>query len=183
MAKKKRISSNGANNASNGSGNRPGSTGGPSLRVDGTSPAADSLIAAKSVNTAANTRARPAAASSAAVSLPLEVERGDWSVVILALMMFLAPAVGVPNEYMLQDTLTDQRTRDRSLLNQSAIRSLINEHQLGRRDHSRQLWGLLTLELWLRAFIDERPERRAIQFRAQSRCRCGNQFGGLPDDY
>ena len=37
--------------------------------------------------------------------LPAEVERGDWTVVILALMMFLTPAVGVPNEEMLQDTL------------------------------------------------------------------------------
>ncbi|MDO9404270.1 MAG: O-antigen ligase family protein [Polaromonas sp.] len=37
--------------------------------------------------------------------LPFEVERGDWTVMILALMMFLAPAVGVPNELMLQDTL------------------------------------------------------------------------------
>ncbi len=37
--------------------------------------------------------------------LPLEIERGDWTVVILAVMMFLAPAVGVPNELMLQDTL------------------------------------------------------------------------------
>ncbi len=69
---------------------------------------------------------------------------------------------------MLHDTLTDQRTRDRGLLNQHAIRALTNEHQLGRRDHSRQLWGLLTLELWLRAFIDQRPERTAIQFRAKT---------------
>ena len=69
---------------------------------------------------------------------------------------------------MLMDTLTDQRTRDRGLLNQNAIRALTNEHQLGRRDHSRQLWSLLTLELWLRAFIDERPERRAIQLRAET---------------
>ena len=37
--------------------------------------------------------------------LPPEVERGDWTVVILALMMFLTPAIGVPNELMLQDTL------------------------------------------------------------------------------
>ena len=43
--------------------------------------------------------------TSAVVPLPEEVERGDWTVVILALMMFLAPAIGVPNEIMLQDTL------------------------------------------------------------------------------
>ena len=43
--------------------------------------------------------------ASAVVPLPQEVERGDWTVVILALMMFLTPAIGVPNELMLQDTL------------------------------------------------------------------------------
>ena len=43
--------------------------------------------------------------TSAVAPLPQEVERGDWTVVILALMMFLAPAIGVPNEVMLQDTL------------------------------------------------------------------------------
>ena len=38
-------------------------------------------------------------------ALPQEIERGDWTVVILALMIFLTPAIGVPNELMLQDTL------------------------------------------------------------------------------
>ena len=43
--------------------------------------------------------------ASAVAPLPQEVERGDWTVVIFALMLFLAPAIGVPNEMMLQDTL------------------------------------------------------------------------------
>lgn len=59
---------------------------------------------------------------------------------------------------LLHDTLSDQRTRERGLLNPRAVRALVNEHQLGRRDHAQQLWGLLTLELWHRAFIDQRPE-------------------------
>jgi asparagine synthase (glutamine-hydrolysing) len=59
---------------------------------------------------------------------------------------------------MLNDTLSDQRTRERGLLNPRAVKALVNEHQLGRRDHAHQLWGLLTLELWHRAFIDQRPE-------------------------
>ena len=37
--------------------------------------------------------------------VPIEVEGGDWTVAIFALMIFLAPALGVPNEEMLQDTL------------------------------------------------------------------------------
>ncbi len=40
-----------------------------------------------------------------ALTLPGEVTRGDWTVPILAFMMFLAPAAGVPHEMMLQDTL------------------------------------------------------------------------------
>lgn len=38
-------------------------------------------------------------------ALPGEVVRGDWTVAILAVLMFLLPAIGVPNEEMLQDTL------------------------------------------------------------------------------
>lgn len=37
--------------------------------------------------------------------LPIEITRGDWTVFILGMMMFLAPAIGVPHEEMLQDTL------------------------------------------------------------------------------
>lgn len=41
----------------------------------------------------------------AAGPIPAEIERGDWTAFILAAMMFLAPALGVPHEEMLQDTL------------------------------------------------------------------------------
>ena len=44
-------------------------------------------------------------ASASTTTLPPEVERSDWTVAILALMMFITPAIGVPSEYMLQDTL------------------------------------------------------------------------------
>ncbi len=109
MAKKKRISSSNSGSNGNSSGNRPGNSGNsPQRGVDGTSPVEDSpgtQNTTKPVNVTASTRVRPQATGNAAVSLPVEVERGDWTVVILALMMFLAPSVGVPNEYMLQDTL------------------------------------------------------------------------------
>lgn len=56
---------------------------------------------------AANPAARQTGAPAGAAGLPLptEVLKGDWTVALLALMMFLAPALGVPNELMLQDTL------------------------------------------------------------------------------
>ncbi|TWO68097.1 O-antigen ligase family protein [Caenimonas sedimenti] len=50
-------------------------------------------------------RPTQAAATAAPAPLPGEVVRDDWTVVILAVMMFLAPALGVPTELMLQDTL------------------------------------------------------------------------------
>jgi O-antigen ligase len=48
-------------------------------------------------------RSRSSAAPEAA--LPAEVVRGDWTVFLFTLMMFFAPALGVPHEEMLQDTL------------------------------------------------------------------------------
>ena len=37
--------------------------------------------------------------------MPLELGRGDWTAIVVALMLFFTPALGVPNELMLQDTL------------------------------------------------------------------------------
>ncbi|HVZ43611.1 MAG TPA: O-antigen ligase family protein [Ramlibacter sp.] len=46
-----------------------------------------------------------AAAEQAALRLPAESTTGNWTVWILALMMFIAPAAGAPTEELLQDTL------------------------------------------------------------------------------
>ena len=59
---------------------------------------------------------------------------------------------------LLSDTLTDSRTHQRGYFNQQAVEGILDEHRRGRRDNSRHLWGLLTLELWHRAFIDRQPE-------------------------
>ena len=59
---------------------------------------------------------------------------------------------------LLYDTLTDGRTRQRGYFNQSVVDEILDEHRRGRRDNSTHLWGLLTLELWHRAFIDRKPE-------------------------
>ena len=39
------------------------------------------------------------------LAMPLELGRGDWTAIVVALMLFFTPALGVPNELMLQDTL------------------------------------------------------------------------------
>ncbi|MCJ0763306.1 O-antigen ligase family protein [Variovorax terrae] len=50
-------------------------------------------------------KARIAAATRSTLALPAEIGKGDWTAILLALMMFFAPAMGVPHEEMLQDTL------------------------------------------------------------------------------
>ncbi len=59
---------------------------------------------------------------------------------------------------LLHDTLLDRKTRERGYFNERTITSIIKEHERGRRNYARHLWGLLTLELWHRAFIDRQPQ-------------------------
>ena len=93
MAKKKRISSPGSS-ANNNSPATPATVGVGTASQDETGQMGRDLAGKKS----------PTFYKRVAL-MPAEVERGDWTVVILALMMFLVPAIGVPNELMLQDTL------------------------------------------------------------------------------
>ena len=53
-----------------------------------------------------------------------------------------------------REILLSRRARERGLLAMTVVERLIGEHESGRRDHSRQLWALLTLEEWHRQFVD-----------------------------
>jgi O-antigen ligase len=53
----------------------------------------------------ARIRSGAAVPNSGLLSLPAEIGKGDWTAIILALMLFFTPALGVPHEMMLQDTL------------------------------------------------------------------------------
>ncbi len=53
-----------------------------------------------------------------------------------------------------RELLLSQRARQRGILEMEAVERLIDEHERGWRDHSRQLWALLTLEEWHRQFVD-----------------------------
>lgn len=70
--------------------------------TDGTPPVPSSINPSVAVNTAVQPAPRP---ERAVLALPAEAGPGDWTAVLLAVMMFLAPALGVPNEEMIQDTL------------------------------------------------------------------------------
>ena len=57
-------------------------------------------------------------------------------------------------KHFVDDTLLSDRAATRGYLRPEGVRTLVNEHQLGRHDHSGRLWALLCLELWFREFID-----------------------------
>jgi len=50
--------------------------------------------------------------------------------------------------------LSETDIRRRGLFRPEAVRRLVSEHRSGRRDWSMPIWQFLTLELWMRAFLD-----------------------------
>jgi asparagine synthase (glutamine-hydrolysing) len=57
---------------------------------------------------------------------------------------------------MAYDVLLDPRSLARGYFRPEAVRRYLDEHAQGRADHQYRLWSLLLLELWHRAFIDQR---------------------------
>ncbi|HVG21723.1 MAG TPA: asparagine synthase (glutamine-hydrolyzing) [Blastocatellia bacterium] len=70
---------------------------------------------------------------------------------------------GAPSDYwlandlkeMVDDLLNENNLRRRELFNPPAVRKLIDEQRSGRQDWSAQVWQFLTLELWMRTFLDQ----------------------------
>jgi asparagine synthase (glutamine-hydrolysing) len=58
-----------------------------------------------------------------------------------------------PLRPLLEDLLDERSVRDAGLFEFSEVRRLIDEHQLGLRDHRKPLWTLLQLELWRRRWL------------------------------
>lgn len=60
---------------------------------------------------------------------------------------------------LIDEYLLSSRTLARGLFDPNAVNELVAEHQNGVRNNADRLWALLTLEMWLRQFIDgERSE-------------------------
>ncbi len=55
---------------------------------------------------------------------------------------------------MMQDLLSTETLKRRGLFNISFVEKLIREHVAGYADHSTKLWGLMSVEMWTRKFID-----------------------------
>ncbi len=54
----------------------------------------------------------------------------------------------------LRAVLLDPISLDRGIFRPEAVRTLIEEHESGLRDHAYRLWALLMLELWFRRYLD-----------------------------
>jgi asparagine synthase (glutamine-hydrolysing) len=73
---------------------------------------------------------------------------------------------GAPADYwlanelrpMVDDLLSKSRVHQRGLFNPAAVQRLIDEQRSGREDWSIQVWQLLTLEIWIQTFIDQKPD-------------------------
>lgn len=61
-----------------------------------------------------------------------------------------------------EDLLVSRGSLGRRYLRPERVWRLWLEHQRGIRDHSSQLWALMVLELWLRTFVDQAPDRGAL---------------------
>jgi asparagine synthase (glutamine-hydrolysing) len=80
----------------------------------------------------------------------------------------LAPWFRGPLRELLADTLLSAACLKRGYYDEAVLRGYVEDHLAGRRDRSRELWTLLTLELWHGAYIDRAP-RRAHPYQTPAR--------------
>jgi asparagine synthase (glutamine-hydrolysing) len=55
---------------------------------------------------------------------------------------------------MVDDLLSESQIRERGLFRPEAVRAFVDEQRRGVQDWSMQLWQFLTLEMWMRMFLD-----------------------------
>ena len=65
---------------------------------------------------------------------------------------------------MVDDLLSETNIRKRGLFQPKAVRRFVDEHRSGAEDWSMQIWQFLTLEQWMRVFLDAGAQRSAEEF-------------------
>jgi asparagine synthase (glutamine-hydrolysing) len=55
---------------------------------------------------------------------------------------------------MCEDLLLSSKTQERGLLNYDYVKTLLNDHQSGDKNNTREIRALMALEIWFRKFID-----------------------------
>jgi asparagine synthase (glutamine-hydrolysing) len=86
----------------------------------------------------------------------------------------LSPWFRGPLRSLLADTLLSATALGRGYYQPATLRRYVDDHLGGRHDRARELWTLLTLELWHRTFIDAVPRRQGFAPPARS-------FGRRPE--
>jgi asparagine synthase (glutamine-hydrolysing) len=56
---------------------------------------------------------------------------------------------------VVSDVLLDRRSRERGIIDPSAVARLLHDHATGSIDATDRIWSLLNLEIWFRTFIDK----------------------------
>ena len=57
---------------------------------------------------------------------------------------------------MIDDLLSEQRLKQRGYFEPAAVRKMIDANLSGKEDHNLQIFQLLTFEIWLQKFFDQR---------------------------
>jgi asparagine synthase (glutamine-hydrolysing) len=65
---------------------------------------------------------------------------------------------------MVDDLLSETNIRKRGLFRPEAVHRFVDEHRSGTEDWSMQIWQFLTLEHWMRIFLDTGVERSSEEF-------------------
>ena len=65
---------------------------------------------------------------------------------------------------MVDDLLSDTNIRKRGLFRPEVVRRFVDEHRSGAEDWSMQIWQFLTLENWMRIFLDAGAKQRTEEF-------------------
>jgi len=65
---------------------------------------------------------------------------------------------------MVDDLLSETNIRKRGLFRPEAVRRFVDEHRDGAEDWSMQIWQFLTLENWMRIFLDAGAQRSTEEF-------------------
>ncbi len=65
---------------------------------------------------------------------------------------------------MVDDLLSETNIRKRGLFCPDAVHRFVEEHRSGVEDWSMQIWQFLTLENWMRIFLDAGAQQRAEEF-------------------
>jgi len=65
---------------------------------------------------------------------------------------------------MVDDLLSDTNIRKRGLFRPEVVRRFVDEHRSGAEDWAMQIWQFLTLENWMRIFLDVGIQRRTEEF-------------------